>query len=549
MEIKTVIVLTIDSLKYDRLGVAGYPLSLTPTIDALAQSGIHCKQAISHSSCTQMSHPSIWTSSLPLDFGGYDYGIKERPVALAEIFQQNGFKTAAFSTSPFLDSYSGYHRGFDEFHSLYGIRGIWYIVYQNYLRHYFSQWQNGAKSDDELYTIIAPMLQETLSFVIQICQKNIDYLSCGHYIRNELIHDYDFDKIIRRCRDFINCLQENPKRFVSDNIQRISTNELCTLLGLNIPTLNFYQRVALKGLSKSRFGAIQLMETNFQNLKGISPSTFVTGSYILQTVTSWLERYRSEKNFLWICLDDLHEMYCSPNAIQIPFPSPKLLLERAKLGNQYQGGLSYDISLNYVDRLIDKLMKKLKSSGCLDQTLIAICSDHGRHWFLDDPHTKKRRKNVLDFYEEDLRIPLIFWNPHMEQREIDHLCGLIDLAPTLVDLAGFTQIPAFKGYPVYSKQAEARKYLIAEDTDTGPCDLKNDALRIAIRSSNYKYIWQEAKAGKAERNEFYDLEKDPHEKENLASKLGYEAATQELKSIIQQRRNTLKSEYKHSVSV
>ena len=47
MKINKVILLTIDLLRYDRLGVAGYPLSLTPTLDALAQSGIYCTQAIS----------------------------------------------------------------------------------------------------------------------------------------------------------------------------------------------------------------------------------------------------------------------------------------------------------------------------------------------------------------------------------------------------------------------------------------------------------------------------------------------------------------------
>ena len=102
MKIKKVILLTIDSLRYDRLGVAGYPLKLTPTLDFLASNGIHCTQTIAHASCTQMSQPSIWTSSLPLDFGGYDHGIKERPVALAEIFQNNGFKTATFASSFYL---------------------------------------------------------------------------------------------------------------------------------------------------------------------------------------------------------------------------------------------------------------------------------------------------------------------------------------------------------------------------------------------------------------------------------------------------------------
>ena len=105
---------------------------------------------------------------------------------------------------------------------------------------------------------------------------------------------------------------------------------------------------------------------------------------------------------------------------------------------------------------------------------------------------------------------------------------------------GFSPVSAFKGYPVYSGAANARKYLLAEDAGAGPCDLQNDALRIAVRTADHKYIWQAAEDGNMERNELYDLKKDPQEKHNLANELGYGTINQELKSIAQQRWRMLK---------
>ena len=182
----------------------------------------------------------------------------------------------------------------------------------------------------------------------------------------------------------------------------------------------------------------------------------------------------------------------------------------------------------------------LKQQGVLDETLIVICSDHGALIQLP-PIRPQASPSHLDFYEEKIRVPLIFWNPHLEPQKIDHLCGLIDLAPTLVDLMGFPSVPAFNGYPVYSAEAKARPYLISEDAGSGPCDFANKALRIAVRTPDYKYIWQEAKNEHPARNELYHLKKDPQERRNLVNEQGYEAIREELQSITQHRWETIKN--------
>ena len=70
-KIKNVIFLTVDSMRYDRMQCNGYPMHTTPSIESLMKNGISCSNAFTHSHPTQFSFPSIFTSTLPLDFGGY----------------------------------------------------------------------------------------------------------------------------------------------------------------------------------------------------------------------------------------------------------------------------------------------------------------------------------------------------------------------------------------------------------------------------------------------------------------------------------------------
>jgi len=105
--ISRVVLITVDSLRYDRLGCGGNRNPCSPALDRLAGRGICCSRAYAHGFCTQLSYPSIFTSTLPLDCGGYDRGILTRPRSLPEVMRENGFATVAFSCDPMLHGYYG----------------------------------------------------------------------------------------------------------------------------------------------------------------------------------------------------------------------------------------------------------------------------------------------------------------------------------------------------------------------------------------------------------------------------------------------------------
>ncbi|MFN7979613.1 MAG: sulfatase-like hydrolase/transferase [Vicinamibacterales bacterium] len=112
------VVVTIDTLRADRLGAYGNTSVPTPNIDRLAREGARALDATTHVPITRPSHTSLFTARYPSEHGVRDN--IARPLAadvptLAELLHGQGFATAAFVSSVVLAKQSGLHRGFDSY--------------------------------------------------------------------------------------------------------------------------------------------------------------------------------------------------------------------------------------------------------------------------------------------------------------------------------------------------------------------------------------------------------------------------------------------------
>ncbi|MCD6600300.1 MAG: sulfatase [Dehalococcoidia bacterium] len=115
LDAPNVILITIDSLRYDHLGCYGYHRNTSPNIDALATRGVKFMQAISNGGQTPQAFPSIIASALPpIELNG-GKAILRRSVTLAQIFKKYSYHTAAFHSNPNLSHFLNYNRGFDLF--------------------------------------------------------------------------------------------------------------------------------------------------------------------------------------------------------------------------------------------------------------------------------------------------------------------------------------------------------------------------------------------------------------------------------------------------
>jgi choline-sulfatase len=112
-----VILISIDTLRSDRLPAYGYRGVETPALDALRKDSVLFERAYSHVPLTLPSHASILSGVLPPEHGvrdnsGYTFAAAQHPY-LPRLFKQTGYATAAFVSSFVLRRETGLGDGFD----------------------------------------------------------------------------------------------------------------------------------------------------------------------------------------------------------------------------------------------------------------------------------------------------------------------------------------------------------------------------------------------------------------------------------------------------
>lgn len=116
---RNVVLISLDTLRADRLSCYGNALATTPRIDALAAGGARVERAVVPSSSTAPSHMTMLTGTHPCRHNIWNRGSGNRLPSgietLAEILKRAGFTTAAFTEDAGITADLGFARGFDTF--------------------------------------------------------------------------------------------------------------------------------------------------------------------------------------------------------------------------------------------------------------------------------------------------------------------------------------------------------------------------------------------------------------------------------------------------
>ena len=112
---RSVLLITIDTLRADHVGAYGYVAARTPALDGLAREGVRFERAYAAAPITLTSHASLLTGRYPPGHGARHNGIAVDAAVptLAAAFKTAGFATAAFVSAFPLDRRFGLARGFD----------------------------------------------------------------------------------------------------------------------------------------------------------------------------------------------------------------------------------------------------------------------------------------------------------------------------------------------------------------------------------------------------------------------------------------------------
>lgn len=196
-------------------------------------------------------------------------------------------------------------------------------------------------------------------------------------------------------------------------------------------------------------------------------------------------------------------------------------------GDWYQELPDYYGMVKRLDENVGRLLDELSRLGLADDTIVVYTSDHGCHFRTRNSEYKR------SCHEASIRIPMIMQGPGINgMKDVYEMVSLVDIAPTLLDLAGL-QVPE-------QMQGKSLKPLIERTCK----DWENEVfLQIsergcgrAIRTERWKYcVYDPTRSGREPAGEryveyqLYDLYADPHEKVNLAGRPEYRKIADELK--------------------
>lgn len=320
-----VILVSVDPLRQDHLGVYGYDRETTPSIDRLAEDAYIFDNAFTHSTHTMPATFTTFTSLHPLQHGvdmtnSRTAGFSSNFTMLTEVFARNGYRTYAVTGGMNVDDVHGLGRGFDRYTAMHRQQG----------------------KVDAVRTLLDRGEQDAPFFL---------------YLQTFWTHDPYF--VPRDYDGRFGPVNESFTRWAQQHWR---------MLG---------ERYA-----------------SWSNLTGGEDGT----------------DERHEQRFL-----AMREAY----------------IDRIRAGNNTRTAITgFDARVRDVDRVVNRTVQLLERRGLIEDTIIIITAQHGEEF---GEHGKWTH---LQFYNEVMQVPLIMRVPGMDGMRIKEYVGLVDLAPTILDLAG-----------------------------------------------------------------------------------------------------------------
>ena len=162
---------------------------------------------------------------------------------------------------------------------------------------------------------------------------------------------------------------------------------------------------------------------------------------------------------------------------------------------------AYLASVSFVDSQVGRVIDALEKSPYADNTIVVLWSDHGYH--LGEKLISG--KNTL--WARSTRIPLIFAGPGIGNGQCEQPAELLDLYPTLSDLAGLEKPARVEGLSLMPQIADPAT------PRQRPAICTHNAGNHSVCDTRWRYI---VYADGAE--ELYDRQTDPAEHDNLLGK-------------------------------
>ncbi len=221
------------------------------------------------------------------------------------------------------------------------------------------------------------------------------------------------------------------------------------------------------------------------------PSVERAGANACDAALGWLDAQRAEPFFLWLHLFDPHSPYQPPE----PY--------RGRIADAYDGEIAF------ADAQVGRMVSWLDEKNLRGDTLIVVAGDHGEAF---GEHGETQHGFFV--YEPTMRVPLVLSLPNRlpAGKVVGGPVGLIDLAPTILELAGLAPQEGHEGSSlVASWEDESPGFRPVY----GECE---NSLRNYGWAPLYSLTTEQWRFIDAPRAELYDRRNDLEERTNLTER-------------------------------
>lgn len=583
-----VLLLTIDSLSYEALGNQSFRKTATPFLDSLQNKGMNLTNLYAQSPFTEAALTGLICGSNPLDNDTYLFGYKGAKETVFELFQKNGYETYNGTLYPSSNT-TTLSRGIDTFY--YAQEFYFHDFYSYRLLHFLNLYKNKAFTKREEKTFVL-LLEEMFESWLQVLTDFKEEKHLPAFIKNSL-QPYDYKTNLTLLKEEQSRFYKAPKEYIKTLFKLTNTHPLFEIAA---PT---YKKVDDNTKSNVKKAYTKVLEDFYeinkkQNKKNNKLSNYASRNSLqaafhsnflknareayynypiflqiereydrykrsflankhFQTFLQW-EKTRKKQNpfFASIHLSDIHAppvcfSYDESNFTVIEKEFQGAIEYVKTLPESFKGNLNYYLALRTLDEKIKAFFKNLKKQGLLENTLVAITSDHGSS-HLDYPIRPQR---VNGPFREFYHVPGIIVGADMKPENITTLCYTKDFTTTIASLCGLSPT-SWEDTKTLNGNAE-RDFLLLEFLGEGCGDIFNKEIEFICFDNAYKLhcrISLNDTLTPSHIVSLFDLKKDPLELSNLVvHKTNLKALVTEDKNVsflmnkIKARLWNLKNEY------
>ena len=514
-----IITILIDNLRIDSFSDKEFSRKFYPNFSYLIRNGIF-KELIANAHTTKFVMPSIFTQTYPLDYGGYNTVIKQRPKSFVELIKKKGFKTIMIQGDENDGPMNYCERGFESISLYYDYRVLIHNLIDRIILYDLKLWEKKEITNADVKLTLEDKLLPALKYLYE-SKNRVSNPTLSKWHRK--LSEKSKAKILLE----IDSIKKDPIS-IAKKILKIYP-------AFYINSLGESSRFSFKFKVKYFFLRVLNKFDNFLNfffpiLVFFKPQKSVLVDDIFKSIKSNIKK--KKKYFIYCHLMDVHDRAFVNRPIrflQKMFLWPIWFIKK-KTNKTFKRFL-YDISLHFIDIELGKLIKSANLNSCK----FFIFGDHGC-----DIHDIEKR-NVPEIFgfrthREHINVPLIIYNSKNKiNKKGCH--DSMSISATILDELGIKPHASFKGRSVFKV---GKEIIISENCGRGNCDLERKDLYFTVTNKKYKMFILIQK-NKIKIKRLYDLLNDKNEVNNLINLKKFDKEVKNLlKFFIKERRNLLK---------